>query len=112
MLDRFAATWASFERSTISVSASAKVPPWPSPSRIAHPHSPSIGAYRQPNNPAKVTSMTITMARRWSLPRVANQGALSELINCTITEPDSTSPASVGLRPRPMRIDGNQPKTM
>ena len=25
-----------------------------------------------------------------------------------ITEPDSTSPAWVGVRPRPIRIDGNQ----
>ena len=30
----------------------------------------------------------------------------------TITEPESTSPASVGVRPRSMRIDGSQPKTM
>ncbi|MCY1463672.1 hypothetical protein D9M71_816020 [compost metagenome] len=56
--------------------------------------------------------MTSTIARRWSLPRVASQGALSELTSCTITDPDSTNPASVGLRPRPIRIDGNQPKTM
>ncbi|MND79994.1 hypothetical protein D3C81_1559480 [compost metagenome] len=56
--------------------------------------------------------MTSTIASRWSLPRVASQGALSELTSCTITDPDNTSPASVGLRPRPMRIDGNQPNTM
>ncbi|MNN68852.1 hypothetical protein D3C81_1845910 [compost metagenome] len=112
MLDRFAATWASFARSTIKVSAKAKVPPCPKPSTTAHPHSPESGAYRQPNRPARVISMTSTIARRWSLPRVASQGALSELTSCTITDPDSTNPASVGLRPRPIRIDGNQPKTM
>ncbi|MNE23574.1 hypothetical protein D3C80_1168340 [compost metagenome] len=79
---------------------------------MAHPHSPESGAYRQPNSPASVPDMTTTIASRWSLPRVASQGALSELINCTITDPDSTNPASVGVRPRPIRIDGNQPNTM
>ncbi|MNN17867.1 hypothetical protein D3C81_1310640 [compost metagenome] len=100
------------ERSTINVSAKAKVPPCPRPSSTAQPHRPDSGAYRQPNRPARVMSMTSTIASRWSLPRVASQGALSELTSCTITEPESTRPASVGLRPRPMRIDGNQPNTI
>ncbi len=37
-------------------------------------------------------AITITMARRWSLPRVASHGAASELTSCTMTEPDSARP--------------------
>ncbi|MNY05885.1 hypothetical protein D3C86_1386170 [compost metagenome] len=64
MLDRFAATWESRERSTIRVNAKLKVAPCPNPSTIAQPHKPSIGAYRQPNKPPRVKAITITIARR------------------------------------------------
>ncbi|MOA39846.1 hypothetical protein D3C78_1616580 [compost metagenome] len=112
MPERLEATWASRERSTISARAMLKQAPWPRPSTTAHSQMPESGAYSRPSRPARVSTITTTTPTRWSRPRVASHGAASALPSCTITEPESTSPAAVGVRPRSMSIDGSQPNTI
>ena len=97
----------------IKVSASSEsAHPGPGPNRIAPdpqtvpvcntgPEQAAVGhQHHHHNGPALI------------LDHGGQPGSARELASCTMIEPDRANPASVALRPRPMRIDGSQPNTI
>ncbi len=59
------------------VSATAKLPPCPIPSRTAHSQTLPSGAWKSPSNPTMVNTISSTAAKLWLGRRVASIGETS-----------------------------------
>ncbi|MCY1225424.1 hypothetical protein D9M72_376160 [compost metagenome] len=81
------------ERSTIIVSASAKVPPCEMPSTTAQVHMPpgaSSGANSMASMAATVIADSTTASARWLRSFTASAGTTRQVTTCVMTDSDTT----------------------